>query len=289
MKFFLHRTIKTFFLVGCVLALSAGMFAGSGWSSSPTTSAAPRPVVAPAVCLYQFLKDDKGNPIAQPRYLVIVQGDLVRQTFHDAASSVIVNPANAHMLGGEGVDRTVHDAAGDALRKECERLPTTAGKARARAGDAFLLHQAGHLATDVIAAVGPDCRFDSQYDQREALMRQVVDSVLTVADERKYAVGGGEVRGLVREVAWSGISEGAFLYEPSFAVAARYRGMATYFAARSASTVLVCRDVRSSAYMFSIAVQQANTLCAAGILGHVELSDNNWQSIVYAGALERRG
>ncbi|NDD54003.1 hypothetical protein EBZ39_09020 [bacterium] len=138
------------------------MFAGSGWSSSPTTAAAPRPAPAPSVCLYQFLKDDKGNPIAQPRYLVIVQGDLVRQTFHDAASSVIVNPANTHMLGGEGVDRAVHDAAGGALRKECERLPITAGKARARAGDAFLLHQAGHLATDVIAAVGPDCRFDHQ-------------------------------------------------------------------------------------------------------------------------------
>ena len=93
----------------------------------------------------------------------IIQGNIT-----GAATSAIVNAANAEMLGGGGVDGAIHQAAGPDLLEHCKRLPAVNG-VRCPVGEARITPAGRLRARWVIHAVGPHYDIDPKPERLLAL------------------------------------------------------------------------------------------------------------------------
>jgi len=131
----------------------------------------------------------------------ILQGDLLKQKVE-----AIVNAANPLFMGGGGVDGRIHQVAGPELAVACKAYREKHHLETIPIADAVLTHSYSIQETAptikyVIHTVGPDCRVQSQRDEKEDLLAAAYVNTLTLAKEHK-----------IKSIAFPAISTGAYSY-----------------------------------------------------------------------------
>jgi len=108
--------------------------------------------------------------------------ELVRGNIVEQEANAIVNAANTKLAGGGGVDGAIHRAAGQALARECPRLPADGRGRRCPTGEVRVTRAGKLAAQHVIHAVGPF--YNPRYAEKgERQLRQVYENALRAAAE----------------------------------------------------------------------------------------------------------
>lgn len=145
-----------------------------------------------------------------------VLGDITEENYagYKPRDVAIVNAANKKLLFKGGVSGAIFEAADkdDRLTKQCNWALDDAQKANnpIKAGDAIMMSGCGlktTVARSIIFAVGPDCRIQSECDNRKELLTTVYQHALELADEEK-----------IKDIRFPLISTNIFQYDPEEAI-----------------------------------------------------------------------
>lgn len=122
----------------------------------------------------------------------IIGGDITSLAKGDR-HAVIVNAANIYLLGGGGVDGAIHRAAGPELAQHCSEMPFIDNGGRIEVGKSVRTPSFGLGCHSIVHTVGPDCRIEEQFANREDLLTQCyLNSLYEVDDISNFTIKDGD-------------------------------------------------------------------------------------------------